>query len=152
MGYTAVAMDETPRGRIASVAEEQWGLITRRQARELGIPQTTWEGLIGSGGEPRRVGYGVYQPAGAPEPDHVGLRAAWLQLAPGKPAWERGPDDGVVSHRSAGEMYGLGHLPADVHDFTVGGRRQSRHQDIKLHTRRLADNEWIRLRGLPVTR
>lgn len=152
MGYNAVVMDESPRARIASMAEEQWGLITRRQARELGIPATTWERLIGPGRELRRVGYGVYELVGAPEPDHLELRAAWLQLAPGIPAWEREPDDGVVSHRSAAEMYGLGHLPADDHDFTVGGRRQSRHQDIRLHTRRLADGEWIRLRGLPVTR
>ncbi|MGC9221707.1 MAG: type IV toxin-antitoxin system AbiEi family antitoxin domain-containing protein [Solirubrobacteraceae bacterium] len=145
-------MDERPRARIASVAEEQWGLVTRRQARELGIPETTWERLSGSGRELRRVGYGVYQLVGAPEPDHLELRAAWLQLAPGIPAWEREPGDGVVSHRSAAEMFGLGHLAADVHDFTVGGRRQSRHQDIRLHTRRLADDEWIRLRGLLVTR
>lgn len=152
MGCNVVVMSETPRARVASVAEEQWGLITRRQARELGIPETTWERLIGSGRELRRVGYGVYQLVGAPEPDHLGLRAAWLQLAPGIPAWERAPGDGVVSHRSAAEMYGLGHLAADVHDFTVRGRRQSRHRDIRLHTRRLADDEWIRLRGLPVTR
>jgi hypothetical protein len=145
-------MDESPPARIASAAEEQWGLITRRQARDLGIPPTTWERLIGSGGHLRRVGYGVYQLAGAPEPDHVELRAAWLQLAPGIPAWERGPDDGVVSHRSAAEMYGTGHLPADVHDFTVGRRRQSRQRDIRLHTRRLADRDWIVLGGLPVTR
>ncbi|MGH2862971.1 MAG: hypothetical protein ACRDLT_15935 [Solirubrobacteraceae bacterium] len=145
-------MDESARARIAPVAEEQWGLITRRQARSIGIPGTTWERLTGSGGELRRIGYGVYQLAGAPEPDHMELRAAWLQLAPETPAWERGPDDGVVSHRSAAEMYGAGHLPADVHDFTVGRRRQSRQQGIRLHTRRLAGREWIVLRGLPVTR
>jgi hypothetical protein len=58
----------------------------------------------------------------------------------------------VVSHRSAAELYGVGHLPADVHQFTVGRRRQSRHRNIRLHTRPLADREWILLRGLPVTR
>lgn len=94
----------------------------------------------------------VYHLAGASEPDHLELRAAWLRLAPGTSAWERGPEDGVVSHRSAAEMYGLGHLPADVHDFTVGRRRQSRQEGVRLHTRRLDAREWIVLRGLPVTR
>jgi hypothetical protein len=33
---------------------------------------------------------------------------------------------GVVSHRSAAELYGLGHLTADQHEFTVPSRRQTR--------------------------
>jgi hypothetical protein len=143
---------ESPRSRVASVAEDQWGLVTRRQARNVGISPTTWDRLIASGGDLRRVGYGIYQLVGAPEPDHLDLRAAWLQLAPAVFVWERDPVDGVVSHRSAAEMYGVGHLPADVHQFTVGRRRQSRHRNIRLHTRSLAEREWIVLRGLPVTR
>jgi hypothetical protein len=134
------------------VAEDQWGLVTRQQARNVGISPTTWDRFIAPGGELRRVGYGIYQLVGAPEPDHLDLRVAWLQLAPAVLAWERRPVDGVVSHRSAAEMYGVGHLPADVHQFTVGRRRQSRHRNVRLHTRPLADREWIVLRGLPVTR
>jgi hypothetical protein len=141
-----------PRSRIASIAEDQWGLITRQQARVEGISPTTWDRLTGEGGAIRRVSYGVYQLIGAPEPDHLDLRAAWLQLAPAVFVWDREPVDGVVSHRSAAEMYGVGHLPADVHQFTVGRRRQSRHRNIRLHARPLADREWIVLRGLPVTR
>jgi hypothetical protein len=143
---------ESPRSRIAEVAEDQWGLVTRQQARNSGISPTTWDRLVASGGELRRVGYGVYQLAGAPEPDHLDLRAAWLQLAPAVFVWDRDPIDGVVSHRSAAEMYGVGDLPADIHQFTVGRRRQSRHRNVRLHTRPLADREWIILRGLPVTR
>jgi len=48
-------------------------------------------------------------------------------------------------------MYGIGNLPADRHDFTVGRRRQTRQPNIRLHTRTLADHDWIWLRGLPVT-
>jgi hypothetical protein len=99
-----------------------------------------------------RVAQGVYHLTGAPTPDHLELRAAWLQLAPDVPAWERTPREGVVSHRSAAALYELGHLPADRHEFTLPVRRQSRREDVRLHQREVADSEWISLRGLPVTR
>jgi hypothetical protein len=51
-----------------------------------------------------RVAHGVYRLAGAPPPDYPDLRAAWLQLAPQVPAWERTPEQGVVSHRSAAAL------------------------------------------------
>jgi hypothetical protein len=66
--------------------------------------------------------------------------------------WERGSSDGVVSHRSAADIYGLGHLPADRHDFTVERRRQSRRSDVRIHRRHLGTDEWLVVRGLPVTR
>ncbi len=99
-----------------------------------------------------RVAHGVYRLTLAPSPDHVALRAAWLQLAPAVPAWERTPDQGVVSHRSAAALYGIGELPADRHDFTVSTRKQSRRADVRIHHRQLDAGEWIWLRGLLVTR
>jgi hypothetical protein len=53
------------------------------------------------------------------------------------PAWERAPDQGVVSHRSAAALYGLGHLPADRHEFTLPTRRQTRRADVRLHPQEL---------------
>ena len=103
-------------------------------------------------GAAERIAHGVYRLRGAPAVDHLALRAAWMQLEPDTPAWERGPESGVVSHRSAADVYGVGHLPADVHEFTVPRRRQSRRPDVRFHRGRLDDTEWIRLRGLPVTR
>lgn len=138
--------------RIASTAEDQWGLITRRQAQKAGIPATTLERLTAHGSVLGRVAQGVYRFTGAPPPDHLDLRAAWLQLAPEVPAWERTIRDGVVSHRSAAALYGIGDLPADKHDFTMPERRQSRRPDVRLHIRKLQPSEWIGLRGLPVTR
>jgi hypothetical protein len=67
-------------------------------------------------------------------------------------AWKRKAAEGVVSHRSAAALYGLGHLPADQHEFTVQHRKQTKRSDVRLHRRRLDDREWIQLRGLPVTR
>jgi hypothetical protein len=49
-------------------------------------------------------------------------------------------------------MYGLGHLPADQHEFTLPKRRQTRRPDVRFHVRPLTNAEWISLRGLPVTR
>ncbi len=137
--------------RLSHFAEDQWGLVTRRQAEDAGPSKATMTRLVGRG-DLERIAHGVYRLRGAPTPDHVELRAAWLQLAPATPAWERTADDGVVSHRSAAEMYGLGHLPAEVHEFTVPSRRQTRRPDVRLHVRPLRDSEWISLRGLLVTR
>jgi hypothetical protein len=108
-----------------------------------------------------RVAHGVYRVVGAPVPDHVELRAAWLQLAPDMPVWDRVGGAGlghgdlggaVVSHRSAAALFGLGHLPADVHEFTVAARKQTRRPDVRLHVRRLEDDEQVVVAGLPVTR
>jgi hypothetical protein len=58
---------------------------------------------------------------------------AWLELAPSVPAWDRNAAQGVVSHRSAAILFGLGDLPADVHEFTLPVRRQTRRDDVRLH-------------------
>jgi hypothetical protein len=137
--------------RLATIAEDQWGLLTRRQAQRAGIPRATLDRLVADGTVLERVAHGIYHLTGAPTPDHMDLRAAWLQLAPNVLAWERKPSDGVVSHRSAASVYGIGHLPADRHEFTVPSRKQSRRPDVRLHHRPLESGEWIPLRGLLVT-
>jgi hypothetical protein len=137
---------------IAEIAQDQWGLITRRQAERAGTAPATLDRLIADGRVLERVTRGVYHLGGAPLPEHLDLRAAWLQLAPGTLAWERVPAQGVVSHRSAAELYGLGDLPADQHEFTLPSRHQSRRPDVQLHHRDLDNAEWISLRGMLVTR
>jgi predicted transcriptional regulator of viral defense system len=136
---------------LADLGEEQWGLFTRRQAEATGLAWSTLARLTADGGA-ERVARGVYRLRGAPSVDHLDLRAAWLQLAPETPAWKRTAATGVVSHRSAASLYGFGHLPADVHQFTLPVRRQSRRGDVRLHRGKLIDEEWTMLRGLPVTR
>jgi hypothetical protein len=138
--------------RLADVARDQWGLITRRQAEQLGIAPSTFARAIAPGGMLERVANGVYLLRGAPTPDHLALRADWLRIAPESTAWERKPSEGVVSHRSAAALYGLGDLPADVHEFTTADRRQSGRSSVRLHRGRVADGEWAIFNGLPVTR
>ena len=96
----------------------------------------------------------MYRVRGGGEPDHVALRAAWLALDPALPAWRRldDPDVALVSHASAAELYGIGDLRADVHEFTLPARRQTRRADVRLHRGRVPDEHRIMLRGLPVTR
>ena len=138
--------------RIAELTQDQWGMVTRRQLEDAGFASTTIERLTAPAGVLERVSWGVYQLAGAPVPDHRDLRGAWLQLAPALRAWERAPEQGVVSHRSAAALYGLGHLPADQHEFTVPARRQTRRPDVRIHVRPLHDGEWASQGGLLVTR
>jgi len=139
-------------GSLTEMAEEQWGLLTRQQALGLRTPTRTLDRLTAEGGVLLKVAHGVYRLRGAPPPDHENLRAAWLQLAPRVPVWERVENQGVVSHRSGADMYRLGHLPEERHEFTLATRHQTRRPDVRLHRRKLTDVEWIILRGLPVTR
>lgn len=138
--------------RLGELTQDQWGLVTRRQLEDAGFAPTTIERLTAPGGVLERVSWGVYQLAGAPIPEQRDLRGAWLQLAPRLYAWDRMPEQGVVSHRSAAALYGLGHLPADQHEFTVPARRQTRRPDVRIHVRPLRDDEWARQGGLLVTR
>jgi hypothetical protein len=151
MSYIAVVGRYSTLSRLAQIAQDQWGLVTRRQAETAGVSPATLQRLA-SESVLARVAQGVYHLAGAPTPDHLALRATWLQLAPAVLAWERTPAEGVVSHRSAAAVYGLGHLPADRHEFTLPVRRQSRRPDVRFHHRQVEEGEWISIRGLPVTR
>lgn len=151
MSYNAGMSRPSTLGRLSPFTEDQWGLITRRQAESAGVSRATLTRLIAEG-VLERVGYGVYHLVGSPLPDHAELRAAWLQLAPDAPAWERTLQQGVVSHRSAAALWGLGHLPADRHEFTLPARRQTRQANIRLHAHRLERGEWTVVGGLPVTR
>jgi len=136
---------------LADLAEDQWGLFTRRQAEATGMAWTTLNRLA-TGDAVERIAHGVYRMRGAPSVDHLDLRAAWLQLAPDVAAWDRTPRMGVVSHRSAAAVYGLGHLPTDVHEFTLPVRRQSRRPDVRLHRAHLDDGDCHWRGGLLVTR
>jgi Transcriptional regulator, AbiEi antitoxin len=138
-------------GRLADLTEEQWGLVTRQQIDSAGLASTTLARLLTSGAL-ERVAHGVYRMRGAPPVRDLALRAAWLQLDPGTPAWLRRADSGVVSHRSAAAVHGLGHLPADVHEFTVPARRQSRRHDVRVHRGTFGTGDWTSRGGLLVTR
>ncbi|MEV0569291.1 type IV toxin-antitoxin system AbiEi family antitoxin domain-containing protein [Dactylosporangium sp. NPDC050588] len=140
--------------RLATeLAEDQWGLLTRAQALAMGVPRATFARLVAAGALVR-VAHGVYRVAGGPDAGHLDLRAAWLQFDPLTPAWQRVQSDrvAVVSHRSAAELYGLGDLIADIHEFAVPVRTQTRRQDVRLYVRQVPPEDRDLTGGLPVTR
>lgn len=137
--------------KLAGLAEDQWGLITRRQAEVAGVSPATLQRLSRPGGVLERTARGVYHLAGAPLPSQLGLRSAWLALAPDIPAWERDPALGTVSHRSAAALWGLGELAPDRYEFTLSERRQTRQRAIRLHRGQFDEGEIATLDGLPVT-
>ena len=141
-----------PLDLIASIAEDQWGLVTRRQAERLGVTRKAFEGLSAPGRPLVRIASGVYRMAGAPLAEHLALKAAWLQLEPSVFAYERTFEQGVVSHRSAAAVFRIGHLPEQSHEFTVSRRRQTRRTDVKLHLRRYEATDCSRNQGLLLTR
>ncbi|MEX2447442.1 MAG: type IV toxin-antitoxin system AbiEi family antitoxin domain-containing protein [Solirubrobacterales bacterium] len=144
-------LQTTTANKLASIAEDQWGLLTRRQAEAAGVSAATLQRLSRPGGVLERTAHGVYHLAGAPLPPHPGLRSAWLALAPGTLAWERKPAQGTVSHRSAAALWGLGDLAPDRHEFTLPERRQTRQRGVRLHRGQLGADETAILGGLPVT-
>ncbi len=150
--YSAVVARVGTVQKLADIAEDQWGLVTRQQTEQAGLAWTTVARLASGQSVLERVAHGVYRLRGAPPVDHLELRSAWIQLAPATPVWERTPDQGVVSHRSAASVYGLGDLLSERHEFTLPGRRQSRRPDVRFHRAKLEHEEWISLQGLLVTR
>lgn len=141
-------------GRLAELAEDQWGIVTRAQAKQLDVPATTLARLASHDGALERVAHGVYRLRGVAPVSLPDLRVAWMQLSPGTLAWERTEQEGVVSHRSAAVLLGLGDLTADRHEFTVPHRQQTRRRDVRLHRQPLGADEWTRSAGdlLPYTR
>ena len=142
-----------PLQRIRDIAESQWGLLTLRQAKDAGVG---WRSVarLADAGLIERVAHGVYRIRGGAEPGHLAIRAAWLQLDPGPAAWERldDPDVAVVSHTSAAALHGLGDLRADIHEFTLPLRRQTRRSDLRLHRGRVPAEQRLLVDGLPTTR
>jgi predicted transcriptional regulator of viral defense system len=143
----------SPFQRIVDLADGQWGLITRAQALGAGVPRSTFARMIDRG-LLERVAHGTYRVRGAGETGHMQLRAAWLQLDPIRPAWERlnDPDVAVISHTSAASLYGVGDLSPDIHEFTALHRWQTRRRDVRVHRGTVPSSDRIVLKGLPATR
>lgn len=136
---------------LAELAEEQWGLVTTGQARLAGVSPQVMAKMVGTGDLVRLV-HGVYRLAGAPIHEQEELRAVWLRMDPTRTAGERIAESAVdvVSHRSAARLRGLGDLAADVMEFTVPRRRQTRRGDVRLYRGAVTGRDWTLVDGLPV--
>jgi len=142
----------SPLELLASVAEDQWGVVTRKQADRLGVTRKAFEHLSTPGKPLVRIASGVYRLVGTPLDEHLALKAAWLQLDPSVFAYERTVEQGIVSHRSAAAIFRIGHLQEQTHEFTMSRRRQTRRSDVRLHLRRYQVDDCRRHEGLLLTR
>ena len=131
----------------------QWGMVTTQQALSSGVDDVTLYRLK-SAGLLESVRRGVYASTAAEESGARPEQAAWLALRPEVAGWTRpklDPDGGVVSHRSAARLHGLGDLVNDQVDITVPRRRTTRDPGVRLRRGALTDAEVMVLGGLPVT-
>lgn len=139
--------------RLADLASDQGGLLTTTQAKSVGVSPQQIARLARSG-VLERVVHGVHRLAGTAHDPLSDLRAAWLALEPETLAGvrlDRDDPGGVVSHRSAAVLHGLGDLDADLHEFTVATRRRSRNPEVRFHTRASERGDWTVVAGLPVS-
>lgn len=143
------------RGALAVVGElaaDQWGLLTAAQARANDVSPTEINRMVDQGAL-HRVAHGVYATPTALADPLLELRAAWLNLAPATPAYERldDPSTGVVSHASAAHLHELGDLTADIHHFTLPRRYQTRRDDVHTYRAELTTDDVTIVEGLPTT-
>jgi very-short-patch-repair endonuclease len=129
--------------RIAALAARQHGVVSRRQLLALGLKS----GAIGSRVRARRLAplyRGVYAVG------HAQLRPEGFRLAA---VLAVGPD-AVLSHRSAGAVWGLRSW-SGVHELTVrnaNGREDRATDGLRIHRCvTLRDDEVTRLDGIPIT-
>ena len=139
---------------VGEFAADQWGMITAAQAVRADIDGILLARLVNAG-LLHNISRGVYvlHTAFGTTP-HMDEKAAWLRLAPTRPAWERAPldeDGGVISHRSAARVHELGDLLSEQVEITVPQRRTTRDPHVKLRRGTLRPEDVTTVDGLPVT-
>ncbi|MGW6973766.1 type IV toxin-antitoxin system AbiEi family antitoxin domain-containing protein [Streptomyces sp. NPDC054952] len=139
--------------RLGTIAPDQWGLVTTRQAQDAGLSRVDLTRLIDAE-LLLRAAHGVYQLAGGTPTAHLDIKAAWLRLDPAIPAWQRpqdGPRAAVVSFSSACRLYDIGDIPADNVEISVPVRRTTRENGVVLHKVAVPADDITIVDGLPVT-
>lgn len=129
-----------PDQRIHEIAARQHGVVTRRQLRDAGLSRGVIEHRVRRG-TLRRVHRGVYR-TGPITARFQAEMAAVLACGPGS----------ALSDGTAAGLWGI--LPARQPEapVDVSGPRSLRGlEGIRLHRRRIEDDEVTRLHGLPLT-
>jgi len=125
--------------RIGDLAESQHGVVARKQLLTLGLGRGAIEDRIARG-QLRRVHWGVYAVGHRPMTPESRLMAAVLA----------GGRDAVLSHRSAGPLWGILPLMSIAPEVTRPTRCESR-PGMRIHCGLLKPDEVTRLTGIPVT-
>ena len=124
---------------MARLAERQHGVVARRQLLELGIGR-------------RAIGNRLS--AGRLHPIHRGVYAVGHRIIPARGRWMAavlaGGPGAVLSHRSAGSLWGMLRSARTVADVTTVGRHRPR-AGVRLHRSRLPSDEVTSVDEIPVT-
>lgn len=144
-----MAKKNNPFAALMTIAQDQQGYFTTKQAVEAGYADNTHPYHVRAGNW-ERVWRGIYRITHLPSPED-GQMMVWL-------LWSRGRDEkptAAVSHQSALSLFELGDFnPAKIH-LTVPPtfRRNSRlPKAVTLHHAKLMPGEVTQLRGLSVCR
>lgn len=144
-------MDLNVLAHLAAVAEGQFGYLTHAQATAVtstdDLRQLSTAGLLEDVSPTVvRLRAGGRHPAPR-------LYAAWLDLDPATPGWERvAPACGVASHAAAARLWGVGAGPGPEAEFTVPHAAAAPvPSGVLLHVRALAEHQWGERHGVPVT-
>lgn len=131
---------------VGTLAEGQAGFLTSRQARELGVDRDALAYHAGPGGRLERTGRGLYRLRFFPGSQFDHVAAAWVAA---------GPDETVVTHESALELYDLADVIPDEVNLTLSRERRSRRarDGVRLHRPRtpLQEDEIRTVHGMRVT-
>jgi len=141
-------MPRTRMNELFALAEENDGLFTSKQARELGISDSVLVRLA-QRGRLERTARGVYRVAHYPADRFAQYREAvlWAQAS-------QGPERIALSHETALLLYGISDAnPASVHLTVPKGARLRRETPtwIMIHKDDLSPKELSEYEGIPVT-
>ncbi|AII10435.1 type IV toxin-antitoxin system AbiEi family antitoxin domain-containing protein [Rhodococcus opacus] len=140
--------------QVVALAAEQGGVVTSRQARAVTSVSVQQLKRMVDSGVLERLHHGLYRLARMPEDVHLGERVAWLALDPDAVVWERLDQPvptGVLSHRTAAGLHGLGDLDADVVELTATRRIRLSLPAVVVYRGALSREDWQLVDGLPVT-
>src|SRR5262245_37687157 len=107
---------------VARTMASQYGLITRNQARQLGMTERMVDRRVASG-RWRTVHPAVYRSAESPVAIEQGLLAAVLASGPAA----------AISHRSAAVLHGTRRFSAHVIEVSATGGRHPRLDGVVVH-------------------
>ncbi len=130
---------ETLDRKVAALAGRQHGVVGRWQLHELGLGEKMIKTRIAHGGL-IRLHRGVYA---------VGHRALTVESRWMAAVLAHGPH-AVLSHRSAGQLWGLYPRSRIAPEVTCSGSKRTK-RGIVVHRGSVSGDEMVRVRGIPVT-
>jgi very-short-patch-repair endonuclease/predicted transcriptional regulator of viral defense system len=142
---TAIAKQSAPPrldAAVVALANSQYGVVARRQLRDLGLSDAAIAHRVAAG-RLHRLHHGVYAVGHTRLLQRGRWMAAVLSCAPGA----------VLSHAAAAALWELRASDATIVDVTIpgsGGRR--RRAGIRLHRARSLDGQTAVMDGIPVTK